>query len=599
MLVKKCTFMSKRCLSVLRFLVVWSGLCFSGCQDDTVDFSVIEATDSGTNSALTIEEARVIYEEYTTEHTRSGVDICRDMPLNPGWIENDWKYAATSLAGANSYVSVPSQVSKAYLVKSPHNTGWVRMVQKLVVVQEDSTRRNNVYLLSIIPEGEYVRAYPEVIAEACKGGDMPDDFSGLIVYTRLEGGMVVYAGWYQEGWLGKEVFIFDKNYSFEENITRLNEVLKGYHVEEVKEATRSAFGWMGGDIGGSTGGNMGGSTGGNMGGSTGGGNDWMYRTEGAPFYRDGFKCWYATDSSGKRYVVADMNFDGHPDTILGDDASVGGGNSGSGWGGSTGGGNIGGGSTGGSWGGSSGGNINPGGIEPTWKPAPKPEPTPEKPADLSAYHGSDNYYLMRKEDFERRYPDSIAPDYYENYGDFYLREFKYKTRPKLSPDGQKWCDSTLLYLQQEMSKLLDEQTNIESDSDIFTEKAFDTHVIAYNRAKICTLSMTDKMLIFTTVYHSNLLSANGLRQVRRILYQQVVEWRSDSEFAKRQAKEASANWKRYLYMLEQWLQKEDPRKVKTKTTEQTMTAEEIMELLFRDLVDYSRYAFGDEFYFPI
>lgn len=585
--------MSKRCLSVLRFLVVWSGLCFLGCQDDTVDFSVIEATDSGTNSALTIEEARVIYEEYTTEHTRSGVDICRDMPLNPGWIENDWKYAATSLAGANSYVSVPSQVSKAYLVKSPHNTGWVRMVQKLVVVQEDSTRRNNVYLLSIIPEGEYVRAYPEVIAEACKGGDMPDDFSGLIVYTRLEGGMVVYAGWYQEGWLGKEVFIFDKNYSFEENITRLNEVLKGYHVEEVKEATRSAFGWMGGDIGGSTGGN----TGGNMGGSTGGGNDWMYRTEGAPFYRDGFKCWYATDSSGKRYVVADMNFDGHPDTILGDDASVGGGNSSSGWGGSTGGGNIGGGSTGGSWGGSSGGNINPGGIEPTWKPVPKPEP--EKPADLSAYHGSDNYYLMRKEDFERRYPDSIAPDYYENYGDFYLREFKYKTRPTLSPDGQKWCDSTLLYLQQEMSKLLDEQTNIESDSDIFTEKAFDTHVIAYNRAKICTLSMTDKMLIFTTVYHSNLLSANGLRQVRRILYQQVVEWRSDSEFAKRQAKEASANWKRYLYMLEQWLQKEDPRKVKTKTTEQTMTAEEIMELLFRDLVDYSRYAFGDEFYFPI
>lgn len=585
MLVKKCTIMSKRCLSVLRFLVVWSGLCFLGCQDDTVDFSVIEATDSGTNSALTIEEARVIYEEYTTEHTRSGVDICRDMPLNPGWIENDWKYAATSLAGANSYVSVPSQVSKAYLVKSPHNTGWVRMVQKLVVVQEDGTRRNNVYLLSIIPEGEYVRAYPEVIAEACKGGDMPDDFSGLIVYTRLEGGMVVYAGWYQEGWLGKEVFIFDKNYSFEENITRLNEVLKGYHVEEVKEATRSAFGWMGGDIGG------------NMGGSTGGGNDWMYRTEGAPFYRDGFKCWYATDSSGKRYVVADMNFDGHPDTILGDDASVGGENSSSGWGGSTGGGNIGGGSTGGSWGGSSGGNINPGGIEPTWKPVPKPEP--EKPADLSAYHGSDNYYLMRKEDFERRYPDSIAPDYYENYGDFYLREFKYKTRPTLSPDGQKWCDSTLLYLQQEMSKLLDEQTDIESDSDIFTEKAFDTHVIAYNRAKICTLSMTDKMLIFTTVYHSNLLSANGLRQVRRILYQQVVEWRSDSEFAKRQAKEASANWKRYLYMLEQWLQKEDPRKVKTKTTEQTMTAEEIMELLFRDLVDYSRYAFGDEFYFPI
>ncbi len=302
----------------------------------------------------------MIYEEYTTEHTRSGVDICRDMPLNPGWIENDWKYAATSLAGANSYVSVPSQVSKAYLVKSPHNTGWVRMVQKLVVVQEDSTRRNNVYLLSIIPEGEYVRAYPEVIAEACKGGDMPDDFSGLIVYTRLEGGMVVYAGWYQEGWLKNSVFIFNKHYLFEENIKQLNEMLKGYHMEEVKDATRS--GWMGGDMGGSTGGNTGGNTGGSTGGSTGGGNNWMYHTEGAPFWQDGYQCWNATDSSGKKYIVADTNYDGIPDTILGGSSSVGGGSSSSGWGGgSIGGGSFLGGSTGG--GSTGGGMINPGNEE--------------------------------------------------------------------------------------------------------------------------------------------------------------------------------------------------------------------------------------------
>ena len=63
---------------------------------------------------------------------------------------------------------------------------------------------------------------------------MPDDFSGLIVYTRLEGGMVLYAGWYQEGLLKNDVFVFDKNYSFEENLNRLNEILKGYHTEEVK-----------------------------------------------------------------------------------------------------------------------------------------------------------------------------------------------------------------------------------------------------------------------------------------------------------------------------------------------------------------------------
>ncbi len=572
--------MNKRYL--LGFLVLLSGLNFWSCQNEITDPWATEGTKLGAQHALTIEEARVIYEEYTAVHTRGGEDICRDLPLNPGWIANDWEYAATSTAGANSYVSVPSQVSKTYLVKSPHNAGWVRMVQKLVVVQEDSTRRNNVYLLSIIPEGIYVQAYPEVIAEACKGGDMPNDFSGLIVYTRLEGGMVVCAEWYRDGRLEESVFVFEKDYSFEENIERLNAILKGYRVDEVKGTTRSSLEFGGGGMG--------------------GGNDWMYRTEGSPFYRDGFTCWYATDSSGKRYVVADMNNDGRPDTILGDDVSVGGGNwggsggsigGGGSWpGGSIGGGNTGGGSVGGgSWGGNSGGNINPS----------NPKPEPERPADLSAYHGSDNYYLMRKKDFEARNPGVEAPDYYENYGDFYLREFKYKTRPKLSPEGQEWCDKTLLLLQQAMSALLGLPKNrdIELNSDDFKDKAFKTHVDAYYEAGICKLSVTDKMLIFITVYPKDLLSINGLDQVRRILYYQTFLWMGDTEFAKQQAKEVSVNWKRYLFMLKQWLQKEDPRKVKTKTTEQTMTAEEIMELLFRDLVDYSRNTFGDEFYFPI
>lgn len=575
MLVKKCTIMNKRCLSVLRFLVVLSGLCFLGCQDDTVDFGVVEATDSGTNSALTIEEARVIYEEYTAEHTRSGVDICRDMPLNPGWIENDWKYAATSLAGANSYVSVPSQVSKTYLAKSPHNTGWVRMVQKLVVVQEDSTRRNNVYLLSIIPEGEYVRAYPEVIAEACKGGDMPDDFSGLIVYTRLEGGMVVYAGWYQEGWLGEEVFVFDKNYSFEENITRLNEVLKGYYVEEVKEVTRTSPEWIGGN--------------------TGGGNNWTYRTEGSPFMRDGYLCWHATDSYGRKYIVADMDRDGRPDTILGDDVSVGSGNSGSGWGsgntgggsslpgGSTGGGSTGGGSTGGSWGGNGGGNINPGGSTPRQT----------EPADLSAYHGSDNYYLMRKKDFERRYPDNIVPDYYQNYGDFYLREFKYKTRQKLSQEGQEWCDKTLLLLQQAMSSLLESNKGIELNPEKFKEEAFKSHVDAYDKAGICELSIMDKVKIGLTVYWSDLATQNSWTQIKEIGKRQTNHWIKNPGFAMKQYMEFKLNQAQIGVLVMEYMLREDPKKTKTKGI--TIPPEAIIRILWGDWIDYFEQNFDYEF----
>ena len=528
----------------------------------------------------------MIYEEYTAVHTRGGEDICRDLPLNPGWIANDWEYAATSTAGANSYVSVPSQVSKTYLVKSPHNAGWVRMVQKLVVVQEDSTRRNNVYLLSIIPEGIYVQAYPEVIAEACKGGDMPNDFSGLIVYTRLEGGMVVCAEWYRDGRLEESVFVFEKDYSFEENIERLNAILKGYRVDEVKGATRSSLEFGGGGMG--------------------GGNDWMYRTEGSPFYRDGFTCWYATDSSGKRYVVADTNNDGRPDTILGDDVSVGGGGGnwggsggsiggGGSWpGGSIGGGNTGGGSVGGGgWGGNGGGNVNP--SKPKPEPTPKPEPEPEKPkpASLSEYYGTDDYYLMRKKDFETRNPGVTAPDYYEMYGDFYLREFKYKTRPKLSPEGQKWCDKTLLLLQQAMSSLLESNKGIELNPEKFKEEAFKSHVEAYDKAGICELSIIDKVKIGLTVYWSDLATQNSWTQIKEIGGSQINHWIENPGFAMKQYMEFKLNQAQIGVLVMEYMLREDPRKTKTKGV--TIPPEVIIRMLWGDWIDYFEQNFDYEF----
>ncbi len=582
--------MNKRYLYLLGFLVLLSGLNFWSCQNEITDPWATEGTKLGAQHALTIEEARVIYEEYTAVHTRGGEDICRDLPLNPGWIANDWEYAATSTAGANSYVSVPSQVSKTYLVKSPHNAGWVKMVQKLVVVQEDSTRRNNVYLLSIIPEGIYVQAYPEVIAEACKGGDMPNDFSGLIVYTRLEGGMVVCAEWYRDGRLEESVFVFEKDYSFEENIERLNAILEGYRVDEVKGATRSSLEFGGGGMG--------------------GGNDWMYRTEGSPFYRDGFTCWYATDSSGKRYVVADTNNDGRPDTILGDDVSVGGG--GGNWGGSGGsiggggswpGGSIGGGNTGGNtgggsvggggWGGNGGGNVNP--SKPKPEPTPKPEPEPEKPkpASLSEYYGTDDYYLMRKKDFETRNPGVTAPDYYEMYGDFYLREFKYKTRPKLSPEGQEWCDKTLLLLQQAMSSLLESNKGIELNPEKFKEEAFKSHVDAYDKAGICELSIMDKVKIGLTVYWSDLATQNSWTQIKEIGKRQTNHWIKNPGFAMKQYMEFKLNQAQIGVLVMEYMLREDPKKTKTKGI--TIPPEAIIRMLWGDWIDYFEQNFDYEF----
>lgn len=55
------------------------------------------------------------------------------------------------------------------------------------------------------------------------------------------------------------------------------------------------------------------------------GSEWEFHPEGDPFQQDGFTCWNSTDGSGNHYVVADMDGDGAPDTILGQGTDIGGG----------------------------------------------------------------------------------------------------------------------------------------------------------------------------------------------------------------------------------------------------------------------------------
>lgn len=341
---------NRRCIGVL--FVFFTILSITGCQEDFVQQNVQPEVGVLQSDHLTVEQAYRIYNRYVTKvESRGQENVCTPALLHPGQLTNDWECAMTSLLGINSYVSVPSITTQTYIAKSPRNAGWVQVVQKVVVVQDDSTRKNNVYLLNVIPEGKYVDAYPEVLAEMCNGGEMPADFSGRIIYTKLRGGLVLYIGSYQAGKLEKSVFLFDKRYPFQQNIERINEMLDGYYLEKENLSTRS--------------------------GSTppepGDGDNWQFNVSGSPFLKDGLMCWNATDSNGNKYIVADTDGDGEPDTILDEDTdiggSTGGGSTGGGstGGGSTGGGSTGGGSTGGgsSGGGSTGGgDINPGGNCP-------------------------------------------------------------------------------------------------------------------------------------------------------------------------------------------------------------------------------------------
>lgn len=81
------------------------------------------------------------------------------------------------------------------------------MSQKLVVVQEDATRRHNIYLLHLIPEGDFATGHKNDISGLCLAGQMPEGFSGLTVYTKPQGGLPVYVGSYREGRLTGRRFL--------------------------------------------------------------------------------------------------------------------------------------------------------------------------------------------------------------------------------------------------------------------------------------------------------------------------------------------------------------------------------------------------------
>ena len=239
----------------------------------------------------------------------------------------------------------------------------------------------------------------------------------------------------------------------------------------------------------------------------------------------------------------------------------------------------------------------------------KPGNNASKPDMLWDWIGTDEYYLKRIEDFKKRHPDKPVPDYYKNYGDFYLHEFKDKTYHKLSSQGKEWCMKTLEYLQREMSELLNNNNqDLELDDEVFIEKAFDTHVTAYSKAKIEYLSMTDKVFIFTTVYPDDLFRKEGIKQVVNIGKKQIQVYIDHPSFALEQARELSQNWNVYLDMLVVYLQEKgesDPRKhpspkLRIRSTESvTMSAEDLMRLYFGESIEYFKATFGDQVSFPI
>ena len=153
--------------------------------------------------------------------------------------------------------------------------------------------------------------------------------------------------------------------------------------------------------------------------------------------------------------------------------------------------------------------------------APKPSPGADSPREVPT--GTLNYYRQRAADFTARNPGTPPPPYYLDYGDKYVHAFSALTSEQLSPEGMKWRDKALTLLQQSIEKRRAEDPSgfarLERDPEAFKRFAYQTHVEAYLGAGLLKLPAQDLTTIMTTPELKDLLNAEGVEQIGRVLQQ--------------------------------------------------------------------------------
>ena len=314
------------------FIVVLLFSCWS-CYDEPIEVFPEKTPQSG---KLTIEEARTMFARYYMAHpvSRSFDSEESAVPLNPGMITPDWAKAAQTSNEVNSYVNVPILAGRKHYVKSPRNEAWVEVPQKLVAVQEDSSQRKNLYIMSIVPEGIFAYKQANAYIYHCNGAEIPKGFSGLIIYTKPTGGIPSYVAHYDKGALTQDVFLFDKANALRENIATINAMLTGYRKKSIRNKMASlsrSEGWFddhenenegceccsgcvcGEDLGPCN------CPCDNCAGKD--DDEWIYRPEGDPQTGkfdngDEFLYWYSEDEDGNAYFYIDTDGDGTADSFL-------------------------------------------------------------------------------------------------------------------------------------------------------------------------------------------------------------------------------------------------------------------------------------------
>lgn len=591
--------MKKHAYFSLIFLIILSMGYFS-CSEDPLYQNEHFFQNLPEKSKFTVSEARAFFEAQQKQlPTRSALHK-RSGRFDPGIFAPRWEEAKESANRQEGSVDVPIYSSWRYqagrkeIRKGKKRTYWVTVSQKLVVVKDWNTNKNAMYILNIIPDKNYSKKNKGDISGRFTNSGSRKDFCGLFVYTDLKGGLPVCVTRYKSGEPTDGVYLFNKNHGLKPTLEKLNAMLKGIRLRYGAPLTRANSEddddyWNDEDDED------------NEGNKEEGDDDWLFPDGDSYTDEDGNTCWDFEDKNGNQYTAVDWDGDGMPDSIMGDTSSItpdsGGDFDFGGW-------------LNDFWGGFDPGNnenneddydddnnilppyINPDqGNTNTGNNTHNGNNNSGLSPDIEIPFGKD-YYKQRIQDFRKRYPTKTPPPYYSHYAEFYMNEFTERTRPLLSAQGQRWVDKTLLLLQKHMNKILENNTTIEIFPKQLEEAAFNSHVDAYCDGGLLTLSMTDKMIIFTTVYPEDLFTPLGIKQVKEVMKRQITYYCEHPLFAYEQYQEFVSHYPEYLVMLEDYAH--NKRRYKTRSGSDISTIE-VYNVILEDLTTFFENSYNVHF----
>lgn len=168
--------------------------------------------------------------------------IAEPGPLTPGDYSLDWERAEVSLDSLLSSVDVPIDMQYRYyryLQPEPDSVELVPIYSKLVVVKEHPTLLEGCYIRYVMPARSMRSAYPDYDYDALLNSRPKTNFTGVSLYTDLNGWPMCVA-YYYEGELLFDAFLFDKAHTLEENIERLYNLIDDLTVARCSQATTRA-----------------------------------------------------------------------------------------------------------------------------------------------------------------------------------------------------------------------------------------------------------------------------------------------------------------------------------------------------------------------